>query len=278
LPSALTEHTVDSGALRKDGSGGSDAGRAKVVIENVGMTFVDPALGTVTALDGIDMSLQDGEFLSIVGPSGCGKSTLLKMISGLLPPTAGRVLVEGVEVTSPPPGVGFMFQRDALLPWATVADNIAVGMELSGVPKPERPAKVAELIDFLGLKGFERHYPSALSGGMRQRVSLGRILAYSPTIYLMDEPFGALDAQTKIAMGRELLRIWSTYQRSVVFVTHDIEEAVGLSDRVVVMSGRPGRIRAEYIVDIPRPRDIRQIRLSGRFREICDGIWADLMD
>jgi NitT/TauT family transport system ATP-binding protein len=269
---------VDSGALRMGGNGRADADRPKVVIENVGMTFVDPALGTVTALDGIDLALQDGEFLSIVGPSGCGKSTLLKLISGLLPPTSGRVLVEDVEVREPPPGVGFMFQRDALLPWATVADNIAVGLELSGAPAAERRAKVAELIDFLGLKGFERHYPAALSGGMRQRVSLGRILAYAPTVYLMDEPFGALDAQTKLAMGRELLRIWSTYQRSIIFVTHDIEEAVGLSDRVVVMSGRPGRIRAEYVVDIPRPRDIRQIRLSGRFREICDGIWADLME
>jgi NitT/TauT family transport system ATP-binding protein len=231
----------------------------------------------VVALDGIDLAIGPGEFVCIVGPSGCGKSTLLKLISGLEKPVRGSVELDGRTVAAPPPGVGFMFQRDVLLPWATVAENIDIGHELAGVPRHERAARVVELTKLLGLDGFADHYPAALSGGMRQRVSLGRLLAYGPKLYLMDEPFGALDAQTKLIMGQELLRIWQTHRRSVVFVTHDIEEAVALSDRVVVMTGRPGRICLDLMIDLPRPRDTWQVRRTERFRALCDEIWNKLM-
>jgi NitT/TauT family transport system ATP-binding protein len=249
----------------------------KLSIEQVSMEYGSKRLGRTKVLDTIDLTLADGEFLAIVGPSGSGKSTLLKLISGLERPTAGRILLDGESVTAPPPGVGFMFQRDALLPWATVAENIDVGHELAGIPREERPDRVAALIRLLGLGGFERHYPAALSGGMRQRVSLGRLLAYGPQLYLMDEPFGALDAQTKLLMGQELLRIWTTHRKSVVFVTHDIDEAVALSDRVVIMSPRPGRIKTEVAIDLPRPRDARRIRRTAAFRDIADLLWRELM-
>lgn len=233
--------------------------------------------GDQLALAGVDLQLREGEFLSIVGPSGCGKSTLLKLISGLLPPSAGEVRVRGKPVRGTPTGIGFMLQRDALLPWATVRENLEVGLECGGYPKAGRAGRIEELLGFIGLEAFGDYYPHALSGGMRQRVALGRILGYAPDIYLMDEPFGALDAQTKVLMGQELLDIWSRFKKAVVFITHDIEEAVGLSDRVVVMTGRPGRIKSEYRIDIERPRDARQVRKQPRFHEFVDAIWADIM-
>jgi NitT/TauT family transport system ATP-binding protein len=250
---------------------------AKLVIRKVTMIYGDQRLGRVTALADVDLDLRDGEFLSIVGPSGCGKSTLLRLISGLERPARGSIELDGRLIDAPTPGVGFMFQRDVLLPWATVAQNIDIGHELSGVPRHERPDRIVELTRLLGLDGFANYYPAMLSGGMRQRVSLGRLLAYAPNLYLMDEPFGALDAQTKLIMGQELLRIWHTAQKSMVFVTHDIEEAVALSDRVVVMTGRPGRICLQVNVDLPRPRDTWQVRRTPRFRELCDRIWHELM-
>ncbi len=245
---------------------------AKVALENVSLFY-----GALEVLQNISLTIDNGSFVSIVGPSGCGKSTMLKLISGLEFPTSGSVLVDGAQVTSTPDRLGFMFQRDALLPWATVADNIAVGMELRGMPEGEREARSRELIAFLGLAGFERHYPSMLSGGMRPRVSLGRLLAYEPELYLMDEPFGALDAQTKILMARELLKIWSTYKKSVLFVTHDIEEAVFLSDRVIVLSSRPGTIKADLKIDLPRPRDFRTTKKIPLFHELCSEIWDQIM-
>jgi len=250
---------------------------AKLIVRNVTMAYGGDRLGTVVALSDVDLQLLDGEFLSIVGPSGCGKSTLLRLISGLERPVRGSIELDGKLVEAPTPGVGFMFQRDVLLPWATVAQNIDIGHELAGVPRSERAARVDALTSLLGLDGFEKHYPAALSGGMRQRVSLGRLLAYAPKLYLMDEPFGALDAQTKLIMGQELLRIWHTARKSMVFVTHDIEEAVALSDRVVVMTGRPGRICLDVNVDLPRPRDTWGVRRTARFRELCDLIWQQLM-
>ncbi|ARP79807.1 ABC transporter ATP-binding protein [Bordetella genomosp. 8] len=233
--------------------------------------------GAEPALVDVDLTLEEGEFLSIVGPSGCGKSTLLKLISGLERPSGGEILVRGNPVTETPAGIGFMFQRDALLPWATVRQNIEVGLECGGFPRQARDARVEELLEFTGLKRFGDYYPSALSGGMRQRVALCRILAYAPDIYLMDEPFGALDAQTKVLMGQELLKIWSRYRKGIIFVTHDIEEAVSLSDRVVVMTGRPGRVKSQYRIDLPRPRDARQVRREPRFHEFVEAIWNDIM-
>jgi len=243
-----------------------------IELRRVAMEYVP---GT-PVLTGLDLDVGAGEFVSVVGPSGCGKSTVLKLISGLAHASAGTVEVRGVPVTRTPEGVGFMFQRDALLPWANVEGNIAVGLECARVPPAARPERIARLLDLLGLKGFGQYYPQALSGGMRQRVALGRLLAYAPEIYLMDEPFGALDAQTKIVMGRELLRLWSEQKRPVVFVTHDIEEAVSLSDRVVVMSGRPGTVRAVHNVALERPRDPREVRKLPAFHALVDRIWSDI--
>lgn len=230
----------------------------------------------VLAIERMNLAVEPGEFVALVGPSGCGKSTLLRVAAGLVPASAGAISIDGTDVSGPPPRVGLMFQRDTLLPWATVADNIGIGAELAGLAARARAARVAELVELVRLKGFERQYPAALSGGMRQRVSLARLLAYDPELFLMDEPFGALDYQTKIVMGRELLRIWEGTRRTIVFVTHDIEEAVGSADRVVVMSPRPGKIIAEHRIDLPRPRDPRALRGDPRFGAICRDIWSDL--
>ena len=233
---------------------------------------------SIPVLRDINLSISEGEFVSIVGPSGCGKSTLLKLISGMIAPNGGEVRVRGAKVVGTPPSIGFMFQRDALLPWASVIDNIRVGLECARVPKSEHEARIQSLLALLGLEEFGSHYPHALSGGMRQRTALGRLLAYAPEIYLLDEPFGALDALTKISMGRELLRIWSEQKRPVLFVTHDIEEAVSLSDRVIVMSGRPGTIKADYEVTLSRPRDPRKVRMLPEFHALVDKIWSDITE
>jgi NitT/TauT family transport system ATP-binding protein len=248
----------------------------KVAVEALDITFPGSGGAPVQVLDGLDLRIATGEFLAIVGPSGCGKSTLLRVISGLLPPSGGSVRVDGEEVTAPPPRLGFMFQRDTLMPWASVFDNIAVGAELAGRSKAEIGGRVPALVSFLRLSGFERHLPHQLSGGMRQRVALGRLLAYEPDLYLMDEPFGALDSQTKTVLGRELLRVWATHRRSVVFVTHDIEEAVTLADRVVVLSQRPGRIKLDLEVSLPRPRDGRALRGTPEFGALCTQVWTAL--
>lgn len=245
---------------------------AKLAIHNLTVVFD----GTVPAISDLSLDVAEGEFVAIVGPSGCGKSTLLKVVSGLVPAQSGTIHIEGPGANGPKPRIGFMFQRDTLLPWATVASNIAVGLELSGLPKEQHPDRIAALVELVRLKGYENHFPSALSGGMRHRVSLARLLAYEPDIYLMDEPFGALDYQTKIVMGRELLRIWEASRRSIVFVTHDIEEAVALADRVIVMSARPGRIIASHASDFERPRDPRKLRGDPRFGALVQEIWSEL--
>jgi NitT/TauT family transport system ATP-binding protein len=239
--------------------------KATLTIDNLAVGFG----GAAPVIADLSLEVAEGEFVAIVGPSGCGKSTLLKVVAGLVAPLAGSVKLAS-------PKIGYMFQRDTLLPWANAASNIAVGLELAGVPKPAQAAKIAELIALVRLQGYEHHLPSALSGGMRQRVSLARLLAYEPDIYLMDEPFGALDYQTKIVMGRELLRIWDARRRSIVFVTHDIEEAVTLADRVIVMAAGPGRITATHTIPFARPRDPRSLRADPRFASLVQTIWSDL--
>jgi NitT/TauT family transport system ATP-binding protein len=249
---------------------------SQIVLSNVTLDYPSPTGNAVRALERVSLLVQDGEFVTLVGPSGCGKSTILKLVSGLLTPTSGGVLLGGEPVNGVPPSVGFMFQSDALLPWATTIENVAVALELRDVPRPAREQRAHELLALVGLDGFEQAYPSTLSGGMRKRVALARVLAYDPSVYLMDEPFGALDAQTKVQMGSELLRISDTLDRTTVFVTHDIEEAIALSDRVLVMTRRPGRIKAEYRIDLPRPRDFYEIRFSPEFRTLHQAIWRDL--
>ena len=218
----------------------------------------------VTAIECIDLAVADGEFVSVLGPSGCGKSTFLFMIAGFEAPTSGHLTVGGEPVTRPGPDRGVVFQEYALFPWLTVLDNVAYGMREQGVPRRERERIARRYVAQVGLDGFADRRPLELSGGMRQRVALARVLAIRPRILLMDEPFGALDEQTRFLLQESLLSIWESEKKTVVFVTHSIEEAVFLSDRVVVMTARPGRVKDVVAVDLPRPRD----RTSEEFNRI----------
>jgi len=224
------------------------------------------------AVRGIDLTINPGEFVSLVGASGSGKTTLLRLIHGLIPPTSGDVLVDGQHIDCPGLDRGFVFQRDALLPWRNVLDNVTLGLEARGAKRHEAKKIAEEYIVLVGLEGFENHYPHEISGGMRQRVNLARALAVNPEVLLMDEPFASVDAQTREIMQGELLRIWSQHKRTVLFVTHQIDEAVFLSDRVVVLTARPGRVKEIIDVDIPRPRALGVKRTPG-FVHIVDRIW-----
>ncbi len=232
--------------------------------------------GMVRACEHVDLAVEEGEFLALVGPSGCGKSTLLNMAAGLLPPSAGDVLYRGNPVLGPNTAVGYMTQRDALLPWRTVEDNVAISLELRGAGRAACRSQANEWLGRMGLAGFEKSYPAQLSGGMRRRVCLARTLAYEPETILMDEPFSALDAQLRLVMHDELLRIWAGMRKTIVFVTHDLTEALTLADRIAVFSPRPGRIQAIERVDLPRPRDVFRIRFDPRFAALHDRLWSYL--
>ena len=223
----------------------------------------------IVALDGIDLDIADDEFLTILGPSGCGKTTLLNIVAGFEQATSGDLRLDGEPIRSPGPDRGVVFQEYALFPWLTVAQNIEFGLRERRVPKAERMARVQRLIASVGLTGFERRYPQELSGGMRQRVALGRVLVNDPKILLMDEPFAALDAQTRTLMQEELLRVWSGERRTALFITHNIEEAILLGDRVVVMTARPGRIKEIVTVDLPRPRDVTSTDFNATRRRVA---------
>ncbi len=212
--------------------------------------------GTVRALDNVSTTIEEGEFLCLLGPSGCGKTTLLRVVGGLEQPTEGKVLINGNPVFAPGPDRAFVFQDYALFPWKTVLENIEFGLHARGVPPEERREVSTKLVEVMNLQGFEKAYPHALSGGMQQRVSIARALAVDPEVLLMDEPFGALDAQTRYLMQHELLRVWEIYHKTVLFVTHSIDEALFLADRIILMSPRPGRIVDEIRIDIPRPRSL----------------------
>jgi NitT/TauT family transport system ATP-binding protein len=238
-------------------------------LEAIGVTkgFYQARLDRQTpVLDGIDLAAATGEFVSLVGPSGCGKTTLLHILDGLVAPTRGQVLVDGAPVSGPGRDRAIVFQDAALLPWRTVLRNIGYGLECLKADRREAAAAARAWLDLVGLRGFELHYPHELSGGMQQRVNLARALAVDPQILLMDEPFAALDAQTREAMQGELLAVWEQARKTVVFVTHQISEAIYLADRVVVMSARPARVREVIAVDLPRPRD-DAARRSSWFRD-----------
>jgi NitT/TauT family transport system ATP-binding protein len=222
---------------------------SKLAIENISKVF-----GVTQALQQTDLAVQDNDFLCILGPSGCGKSTLLRIVAGLDRPTAGKVLLDGRAVTRPGPDRGMVFQSYTLFPWLTVTENIAFGLREKGVPAAERGEIIAAYVEKVGLRGFENHYPKQLSGGMQQRTAIARALANDPEILLLDEPFGALDNQTRALMQELLLGIWERERKTVLFVTHDIEEAIFLASRVVVMTARPGRINADLSFDLPHPR------------------------
>ncbi len=244
---------------------------------NIGLVFKSKDRAPVTALSNINVEVGRGEFDSIVGPSGCGKITLFNMLLGLIKPGAGEMRINGAPITGPGQERAMVFQEFGLLPWRTVQANVELGLELKGIPAAQRAAWGRDLINLVGLNGFERHYPHELSGGMKQRVGLARALATDPEVLLMDEPFAALDAQTRDLMQMELLQIWERTNKTVLFVTHSIEEAAYLSDRVIVMTARPGRTKNIVKIDLPRPRDY-EMRLTPEFNEIKSRIWEVLKE
>ena len=246
-------------------------GPAQIVIDGVSHVYRPPRGREVLALDDVSLSIANREFVALLGPSGCGKSTLLYLIGGFLPVARGGITVEGKAVTGPGPDRGIVFQHFALFPWKTVRGNILYGLERQGMPKAEREKRAMDFIELVGLSGFEDSYPSQLSGGMKQRTAIARTLAFDPAILLMDEPFGALDAQTRGLMQSELLRIWQLTPKTVIFVTHDVQEAVYLADRVAVMSARPGRIKT--IVDTKFDKNADDLFKEKEFVEKVDEIW-----
>ena len=244
----------------------------KLTVSHLSKWFAD-----LEALRGIDLTIERGEFISVVGPSGCGKTTFLRIVAGLEHATGGEVMLDGRVVREPGGDRGFVFQNDSLLPWRTVFTNAIVGREMAGAIGPEDRKRTMELLKLVGLEGFENYHPRQLSGGMRQRVNLARALAIDPEILLMDEPFAALDAQTREIMQSELLRIWERGQKTVLFVTHQIDEAVYLSDRVLVFARRPGRLQEEVKITLPRPRSL-DIKRTPEFVAIVDRIWRLIED
>jgi NitT/TauT family transport system ATP-binding protein len=250
---------------------------AKISFQGVGKVFA--ARGrTVTALDNVSFDVQGGEFVVLVGPSGCGKSTLLDLLGGLSAPTSGQILVDGVPVSGPGLDRGIVFQQYALLPWRTAQGNVEFGLEATGLPRRQRAARAREFLDLVGLAGFGDRYPHELSGGMKQRVAIARSLAFDPDVLLMDEPFAALDAQTRDGLQDELLRIWERTGKTVVFITHGIDEAVYLGQRVAVMTSRPGRIKKIVEVPITARSATEDLRSDPEFARYRHEIWSLLRD
>jgi len=252
---------------------------ALIELDHVTKRFLTPRGDAFTAIRDVNLIVEPGQFCAIVGPTGCGKSTTLTLVSGLDRPSAGEVRVGGNVVAGIAKGVSFVFQADALLPWKTVLGNVAMGPVFRGIRKKEAEKQAREWIRRVGLTGFEDHHPHQLSGGMRKRAGLAAALTNEPSILLMDEPFGALDVQTKAIMSNELLALWEQTKPTVIFVTHDLEEAIALADRVVVMTVGPGTVKGIYDIDLPRPRGaVQEIRFEPRFLELHRQIWESLRD
>jgi NitT/TauT family transport system ATP-binding protein len=254
-----------------------DSLRCRIEIDKLRKIFLAEGR-EVVAVDDASFRINDGEFVALLGPSGCGKSTILNMVATLIAPNGGDIRVDDSAVIPGRPitQVGYVFQKDTLFPWRTVEGNIGYALELAGVPAEERKTRVAEAIAQAGLEGFGRFYPSSLSGGMRQRVSLMRTLIARPEILLMDEPFGALDTHTKLDMHSVLLGLWERERQTVLFVTHDLGEALTLADRIILMSARPGRVKADFRVDFPRPRDAVKLRETPQYAELFSQVWHSL--
>ena len=230
----------------------------------------------VLALDSVDLTIAEGEFVTVVGPSGCGKSTLLNLIVGLMRSSMGRIVFRGAPIEGITTKIGYVTQKDNLLPWRTLIENVEIALEIRAIEKSARRAQAQDLIDQVGLSGFEDHYPHELSGGMRQRANIIRTLIYDPELILMDEPFGPLDAQTRIVLQDQLLKLWYASKKTIVFITHDLIEAITLADRVVLMSARPGRIKSIEEIAIPRPRDVFKIHEDAQFRSAYERLWQQL--
>jgi sulfonate transport system ATP-binding protein len=255
----------------------------KLALDLAGVTSTFPVraggAAAYTALSGVDLRVGEGEFVAVVGPTGCGKSTLLNVAAGLLKPTSGSVTVFGELLAGINRRSGYLFQTDALMPWRSALDNVTAGLEFRGVDGQEAQERAIEWLNRVGLAAHAHKYPHELSGGMKKRVALAQTLILDPKILLMDEPFSALDVQTRSLMGNELLALWSQDRKSVVFVTHDLEEAIALSDRVVVMSAGPAsRLIGKFPIDLPRPRDVSEIRMTPHFVELYTLIWSALRD
>jgi|SRR5882672_1197886 len=246
-----------------------------IELQGIGKTFGRGA-GQVHAVTDVNLRIEPQSIVALIGPSGCGKSTLLNMVAGLYRPTAGRVIYQGQHVYDINTDVGYMTQKDNLLPWRNVLDNVALPLELTGLSRSERHQRARAIIGQVGLDGFEEKFPSSLSGGMRKRVALARMLLYEPRTLLLDEPFAALDAQLRLVMHDLLLRLWSTQRQSIVLVTHDLVEAITLADRVIVFTKRPATVALEQLIDIPRPRDVREVRFTKQFHDIYNSIWERL--
>ena len=253
--------------------------RPGIVFSGVTKRFVSPTGAVMTAARDINMEIAPGEFCAIVGPTGCGKSTTLTMVSGLSEPSEGTVSVFGRPVNGVTPDAGFVFQADALMPWKSVLDNVALGPKFRGEPKAQSVDKARGWLKTVGLEGFENHYPHQLSGGMRKRAALAAALINEPKMLLMDEPFSALDVQTRAIMSDELLNVWERTKPSVLFVTHDLEESIFLADKVVVITAGPGTVKAIFKIDLPRPRgSLHEVRFTARFLELYRQIWEALRE
>lgn len=265
-PRAATLHPVPA----------PDRSKRCIEVENVNHVFMSPLGATVLATSNVNFSVAAGEFVAIVGPSGCGKTTLLNMMAGLVAPSSGSVRLHGEDCRSPRRNVGYMFARDGLMPWRTARRNVEFGLELRGVGRAERRERASDLLARVGLRGFENAYPKELSQGMRQRLAMARTLAIDPDIILLDEPFAALDAETRVLLQTEFARIWDSLGKTVLLVTHDLHEAVALSDRVLVMSGRPGSVQADIEIPFQRPRDIAELRFTSEFHAVAEHVWHAL--
>ena len=250
-----------------------------ISVDGVSHAFPSSENGApVLAIDDVSFAVPRGQFLALVGASGCGKTTILNMVAGLIAPLVGEIRLDGEAVTKPSRSTGYMFARDGLLPWRSARRNVEVGLELRGQPSSARRARASDMLRMVGLEKFAGAYPWQLSQGMRQRAAIARTLAIDPKTLLMDEPFAALDAQTRIKVQAEFLRIWEADRKTVLFVTHDLSEAVALSDRVIVLTSRPGRIFLDIEIDLPRPRDPETIRFDSRYMKLNERVWRALAD
>lgn len=252
--------------------------KKKLVLKNIHHIYGENKNEGTEAIRHIDLEVEDGEFLAIVGASGCGKSTLLNIMCGMIEPTEGKVLIDGEDVKEKKSKIGYISQSDTLLPWRNIESNVALGLEIEGMPKKERLEKARQMMEMSGLAGFEKRFPFELSGGMKKRVVIIRALAQNPNIIFMDEPFGPLDVFTRENLQKEILRMWRDQKNTIVYITHDIAEAITLADRIILLSHRPSVVKEEYKVDIARPRDIEECKYNPVFLELEKRIWADIKD